>query len=60
MELSEGHLEDLRNHYQDGYDMGRIDERERIKTLVGLDLLLPDNVKERVKDLINGGKEYGN
>lgn len=57
MELSEGHLEDLRNHYADGYFMGREDERARIKTLVELDLLLPAAVKERVVDLIRGGKD---
>lgn len=43
--------------YADGYRMGRIDEQERIKTLVDLDLLIPDNIKPRIKDLIRGGKE---
>lgn len=57
MEFSEGHLEDLRNHYADGYFMGREDERSRIKTLVELDLLLSAATKERVVDLIRGGKD---
>lgn len=42
--------------YTDGYFMGRIDEQERIATLVDLDLLIPENVKPRIKDLIKGGK----
>jgi hypothetical protein len=57
MELSDGHLEDLRNHYADGYFMGREDERARITTLVKLDLLLSEAIKERVTDLIRGGKD---
>lgn len=57
MELSEGHLEDLRNHYADGYFMGREDERSRIKTLIELDLMLSAPAKERIADLIRGGKD---
>lgn len=43
--------------YADGYFMGRIDERERISTVLELDLLIPENIKPRIKDLIRGGKE---
>lgn len=60
MELSQGHLEDLRNHFDDGYALGRIDERNRIMTWIELDMMLPANVRERVLDLIRGGKEDGN
>lgn len=60
MELSEGHLEDLRNHFDDGYALGQSDERARISTWIELDILLPANVRERVLDLIRGGKENGN
>lgn len=57
MELSEGYLEDLRNHYEDGYKFGREDELERCMTLVKLDLLLSEEVRTRVLDLLRGGKE---
>jgi hypothetical protein len=56
MELSEGHLEDLRNHYRDGYVMGREDELDRVLTLIDLDLLIPAEVKARLKDVLRGGK----
>lgn len=55
MELPKGYLEDLQNHYQDGYAFGREDERQRCMTLVELDLLLPQEVKKRVLDLLRGG-----
>lgn len=57
MELSEGYLEDLRNHFDDGYKLGREDERKRCATLIELDLLLNNDVKQRMLDLIRGGKE---
>jgi hypothetical protein len=57
MELTEGHQEDLRNHFDDGYKLGREDERARCMTLVGLDLLLSEEVRNRIKDLIRGGKD---
>lgn len=57
MELSELHLEDLRNHFDDGYKLGREDELKRCMTLVELDLLLTDEVRNRIKDLLRGGKE---
>jgi hypothetical protein len=57
VELSEGYLEDLRNHYEDGYKFGREDELERCMTLVKLDLLLSEEVRTRVLDLLRGGKE---
>jgi|688.fasta_scaffold1408422_2 hypothetical protein len=56
MELSEGHKEDLRNQFEDGYSFGRIDERKRIQLLIELDLLVPAEVKPRLFDLINGGQ----
>lgn len=55
MELSEGHKEDLRNHFEDGYFLGRADERNRIRLLIELDLLTPADIKPRLFDLINGG-----
>jgi hypothetical protein len=62
--ISDGHLEDLRNHFDDGYGLGKEDgyelgkeaERNRIMAWFELDLLIPDNVKIRVLDLIRGGK----
>lgn len=64
MNISEGHLEDIRNHYADGYTIGRGDgllegtsaERKRIETLIELDLLVAQDVKDRLFDLINGGR----
>lgn len=56
MELSEGHKEDLRNHFEDGYALGRLDERQRIKLLIELDLLTPAEAKQRIYNLINGGR----
>lgn len=56
MELSEGYKEDLRNHFEDGYSLGRADERKRIQILLELDLLLPTDIKSRIIDLINGGR----
>jgi hypothetical protein len=32
--LTDGHLEDLRNHYADGYGNGIDDERSRILSLI--------------------------
>lgn len=58
MKLSEGYLEDLRNHFDDGYALGRDFERFRIETIIKLDLLVSDDVKQRLFDLINGGKKY--
>lgn len=66
--LSEGHLEDLRNHYNDGYAIGRNDgylegrakERTRIETIINLDLLVSQEVKDRLFDLINGGRRDDN
>lgn len=63
MRFTEGHLEDLRNHYADGYTIGRSDgflegrsaERHRIETIINLDLLVAQEVKDRLFDLINGG-----
>lgn len=57
MELTEGHKEDLRNHFDDGYKLGREDELNRCMTLVKLDLLLTEEVRQRVIDLLRGGKE---
>jgi hypothetical protein len=54
--ISDGHLEDLRNHFDDGYELGKEAERNRIMAWFELDLLIPDNVKIRVLDLIRGGK----
>lgn len=56
MEFSEGYKEDLRNHFEDGYSLGRADERKRIQILLELDLLLPTDIKSRIIDLINGGR----
>ena len=56
MELSEGYKEDLRNHFEDGYFLGRADERNRIRLLIELDLLLPTEIKSRIIDLMNGGR----
>jgi hypothetical protein len=47
-----GAMEDLHNHYSDGYRFGKADEAKRILTLVELDILIPDNVKDRIKDLV--------
>jgi hypothetical protein len=58
MELSEGYLKDLRNHFTDGYELGREDERARIATVIDLDLLIPENIKGRISDLIRGGTNY--
>jgi hypothetical protein len=49
--------DDVSKEYFDGYYMGRADEQDRILTLIKLDLLVPDNVKPRIQDLIRGGKE---
>ena len=57
MELTEGHKEDLRNHFDDGYKLGREDELNRCITLVKLDMLLTEEVRQRVTDLLKGGKE---
>ncbi len=57
MELTEGHKEDLRNHFDDGYKLGREDELNRCMTLVKLDMLLTEEVRQRVMDLLRGGKE---
>lgn len=57
MELTDGHKEDLRNHFDDGYKLGREDELNRCMTLVKLDLLLTEEVRQRVIDLLRGGKE---
>ena len=63
MNLTPGYLEDLRNHYADGYAIGRNDgylegraaERHRIETIIDLDLMVAQEVKDRLFDLINGG-----
>lgn len=55
-ELTEGHLEDLRNHFDDGYALGRQDERARCMTVVELDMLLTEEVRKRILDLLRGGK----
>ena len=57
MILTDGHLEDLRNHFSDGYAFGREDERKRILTIIELDLLTSQEVKERLRDLVYGGKD---
>lgn len=59
MDVNEGYQEDLRNHFQDGYTLGRKDEQARIKTIISLDLLVSEEVKQRLFDLINGGRHYG-
>lgn len=56
MNLPEGYEEDMRNHFDDGYNFGREDERKRIQILIELDMLLSEEVKSRIKDLINGGR----
>jgi hypothetical protein len=56
MNLPEGYEEDVRNHFDDGYNFGREDERKRIQILVELDMLLSEEVKSRIRDLINGGR----
>jgi hypothetical protein len=56
MNLPEGYEEDMRNHFDDGYSFGREDERKRIQILVELDMLLSEEVKSRIRDLINGGR----
>ena len=53
--LTAGHKEDLRNHFEDGYKLGREDERERILTIIELDLLTSPEVKERLRVLTHGG-----
>lgn len=55
--LSAGHLEDLRNHFNDGYNFGKEDERKRILTIIELDLLTTQEVKERLRALVYGGNE---
>lgn len=57
MELNELFQEDLRNHFEDGYKLGREDELARCMTMVKLDMLLSEEVRERVLDLLRGGKE---
>jgi hypothetical protein len=57
MELSKGHLEDLRNHFEDGYRFGREDELARCMAVVKLDMLLSEEVRNRVLDLLRGGKD---
>jgi hypothetical protein len=57
MELTEGYQEDLRNHFEDGYKLGREDELARCMTLVKLDMLLTEEVRSRVLDLLRGGKD---
>jgi hypothetical protein len=56
--LTAGHLEDLRNHFEDGYALGRKDERDRILTIIELDLLTKPEVKERLRVLTHGGYEH--
>jgi hypothetical protein len=55
--ITEGHKEDLRNHFEDGYKLGRKDELARILTIIDLDLLTTPEVKERLKVLAYGGYE---
>jgi hypothetical protein len=55
--LSEGHKEDLRNHFEDGYSLGKEDELNRILTIIELDLLTTPEIKERLKVLAYGGYE---
>lgn len=55
--LTEGHLEDLRNQFEDGYALGRQDELKRVLTIIELDLLTTPEVKERLKALAYGGYE---
>lgn len=55
--LPEGYAEDLRNHYDDGYTFGREDERNRILTIIELDLMTSEEIKQRLKELIYGGKD---
>jgi len=57
MELSEGYQEDLQNHFEDGYKLGREDELARCMTMVKLDMLLSEEVRTRVLDLLRGGKD---
>jgi hypothetical protein len=57
MEFNEGHQEDLRNHFEDGYKLGREDELARCMTMVKLDMLLSEEVRGRVLDLLRGGKD---
>jgi hypothetical protein len=59
--LSELHLLDIRNHFEDGYSIGFEDgiyhERERILAVIGLDLLTTEEVKKRLEALVYGGYE---
>lgn len=55
--LTKGHLEDLRNHFEDGYTLGRKDELNRIMSIIELDLLTTDDIKERLRALAYGGYE---
>ena len=55
--LAEGFLEDLRNHFNDGYELGRQDELQRILTIIDLDLMTTAEIKERLKVLAYGGNE---
>jgi len=57
MELTDLFKEDLRNHFDDGYALGREDERARCMTMVKLDMMLSEEIKHRVLDLLRGGKE---
>jgi hypothetical protein len=57
MELTDLFKEDLRNHFDDGYKLGREDERVRCMTMVKLDMMLSEETKQRVLDLLRGGKE---
>jgi hypothetical protein len=57
MSQTDGHLEDLRNHFSDGYALGRKDELQRILTIIELDMLTTPEVKERLKVLAYGGYE---
>lgn len=38
-------------------EVGRQKERDRILTIIELDLLTSQEVKDRLRDLVNGGKE---
>lgn len=59
--LSKGAQEDLKVTYEAGYDFGFKDgrkaEADRILALIELDLMVPDNVKSRIKDLVNGNSD---
>lgn len=52
MDLHEGYLQDIRNNFDDGYNLGKAAERKRITALIELDLLTQEPCKARILSMI--------